>query len=109
MKASEFIKDIDIDLYNFLNEELAPYEDLPPQFYNKDFIPTREDIEPLSDEQLVDLKEIYNEYASDAIEHGEDAYRAMHRRYMHTKELVDAVIKDRAEKEQKHHDEPGSH
>ena len=38
MKASEFIKDIDVDIYNFLNEELAQYEDLPEYFYGKDFM-----------------------------------------------------------------------
>ena len=57
---------------NFLNEELASYEDLPEHFYDKDFIPSVEDLKPLSDEQITYLLECYNEDVSDILWYEDD-------------------------------------
>ena len=90
MKASKFIKDIDVDIYNFLNEELAQYEDLPEYFYGKDFMPSVGDLKPLSDEQITYLLECYNEAASDAIGNEDDElYHKLQDRYLATKKIVE--------------------
>lgn len=90
MKASEFIKDIDIDVYNFLNEELASYEDLPEHFYDKDFIPSVEDLKPLSDEQITYLLECYNEDVSDILWYEDDElYNKLQDRYLAVKKIIE--------------------
>ena len=96
-KASDFIRELDTELAEFLDEELANYLEVPDCFDNYDYIPSQDELKTFNKEQLEYLQMSANIDESDALYDGGELYEKLHNRNMKIKELIEEELKNRNE------------
>lgn len=96
-KASDFIRDLDPELADFLDEELSKYPEMPDCFNDCDYIPTQDELKTYNEEQLNYLQMSANIDESDAIYDGGELYEKLHQRNIKIRKMVQEELKRRNE------------
>lgn len=97
MKASDFIRDLDPELADFLDEELSKYPEMPDCFNDYDYIPTQDELKIYNEEQLEYLQMSANIDESDAIYDGGELYEKLHKRNVEIRKMIQEELKRRNE------------
>lgn len=96
-KASDFIRDLDPELADFLDEELSKYPEMPDCFNDYDYIPTQDELKIYNEEQLEYLQMSANIDESDAIYDGGELYEKLHKRNVEIRKMIQEELKRRNE------------
>ena len=96
-KASDFIRELDPELANFLDEELASYPEVPDYFDDYDYIPSQCELKMFNKEQLEYLQMSANIDENDALYDGGELYEKLHNRNIKIKELIEEELRNRNE------------
>ena len=96
-KASDFIRDLDPELAEFLDEELANYPEMPDCFNDYDYIPTQDELMIYNEEQLEYLQMSVNIDESDALFDGGELYEKLRERNIKIKKMIQEELKRRNE------------
>ena len=96
-KASDFIREMDSELADFLDEVLTKYPEVPDCFDDYDFIPTEDDIKAYTEYQLEYLQMSVNVDESDALYEGGELYEKLHARNIRVKKMIQEELKRRNE------------
>ena len=96
-KASDFIRKLDPELADFLDEELSKYPEMPDCFNDYDYIPTQDELKIYNEEQLEYLQMSANIDESDAIYDGGELYEKLHKRNVKIRKMIQEELKRRNE------------
>lgn len=96
-KASDFIREMDSELADFLDEELTKYPEVPDCFDDYNFVPTEDDIKTYTEYQLEYLQMSVNVDESDALYEGGELYEKLHTRNIRIKKMIQEELKRRNE------------
>lgn len=96
-RASDFIRELDPELAEFLDEEFAKEPEILECFDDYNYIPTQEEIKKYSTYQLEYLQMSANIDESDAIYDGGELYEKLHNRNLVIKKLITEELKNRNE------------
>lgn len=96
-KASDFIRNLDPELADFLDEELSKYPEMPDCFSDYDYIPTQDDLKLYNEEQLEYLQMSANIDESDAIYDGGELYEKLRKRNVKIRKMIQEELKRRNE------------
>lgn len=96
-KASDFIREIDPELADFLDEELATYPEVPDCFDDYNYIPTQNELKNYTEEQLEYLQMSANEDESDALYDGGELYEKLRDRNTKIRKMIQEELKRRNE------------
>ena len=96
-KAADFIRDLDPELADFLDEELSKYPEMPDCFNDYDYIPTQDELKIYNEEQLEYLQMSANIDESDAIYDGGELYEKLHNRNVKIRKMIQEELTRRNE------------
>ena len=96
-KASNFIREIDSELADFLDIELSKYPEVPDCFDDYDFVPTEDELKDYTDYQLEYLQMSANVDESDALYEGGGLYEKLRDRNIKIRKMIQEEMKRRNE------------
>ena len=96
-KASDFIREIDTELADFLDEELEYYSYIPECFDDKSYIPTKDELKFYDEKQLEYLMVSANIDEADALFDGGAVYERLNERNVTIQKMIHEELKRRNE------------